>query len=234
MSIMTRPLLVTTKAVPTGGAGITYVGSITDSPGEAGNFNSSGEALDVLSIASTGDLVVIAMTLGGAGDASAVWEGMAFTSLSDNMDNSAAGNYLGYRVVQGGDSNPYINTSTGPGTDKWDGLSVAASVFSLGGASLTGATATEASGSSSAPNPPNLTGTGNLWIASGHTEALAASGITAPTDYTLATSVQNSSSRDSTTAIAYRIASLTDQNPAAFGSGGSDDWRAVTARFDIS
>jgi hypothetical protein len=126
--------------------------------------------------------------------------------------------------VQSGDTNPYVS-GTG---ENWEELSVVASVFRNASSFSGGATA---AGFSGMPNPPSLTATGNLYVATGHLDDDLVTNWTAPANYTLAAFETSGTISGSSTAIAYRIASLTTDNPAAFGGSGSDEWRATTSAY---
>lgn len=205
---------------------IQYVGSVGKAAASEAQWDDPGEALAVLSVAQPGDLVVIAFTFNRLPDASWSWAGMAFTPLQDDTASEDPGAYVGYRIVQPGDANPYV---TGVTLGYWAGLSIVASVFRNAGVVQGTAVANGALGN---PNPPALTASAGLWVVTGHLDDDAVS-MTAPTNYTLARSISASGgSALSTTAIAYRIAALSADDPGAFGGSGSDEWQATTIAFN--
>jgi hypothetical protein len=214
------------------GSGFEYVGSVTMEVDDHDDWNSSGEALDVLSIAETGDLVVIALSFAVAQEPSWSWQGMAFTDVLDLTNDNNPGAYVGYRIVDAGDANPYLSGLSGL---DWRALTVVASVF-RGPSALVDSDGT-AAGSSGMPNPASLTASAGLWVATGHLkdgDLPSESGWSAPADYTLADTAAHAlgSGNWSSTAVAYRIAALSSDDPAAFGGSSSTDWAATTLAFD--
>lgn len=211
-----------------GNVAIEYVGSVTKSANDSSSWDSSGEALDVLSIAQAGDLVVIAFSFDASSDSTWDWEGMTFSAVYDATGSINPGAYVGYRFVEAEDTNPYVSGLSGFG--EWADLSIVASVF-RNVSSFVGSA--NGSSSSGMPNPPGLGAFGGLWIATGHIDDDVFTNWAAPANYTLAAYETNGfSARGSSTAVAYRIESLTSDNPAAFGGSGSDEWRATTVAFD--
>lgn len=215
------------KAIGAGGTGggvVEYIGSVTKAGNDGRSWDTSGEALDVLSIAQTGDLVVIAFSFAIDADSTWSWVGMDFTSVYDVTSATNPGAYVGRRIVQAGDSNPYVSGVSG----NWGSLSIVASVFR-------GVTNYEnrstSVGFTGLPNPPSLTANGKLWIATGHLDDDAVTNWTAPTNYTLADYAVGTGENRSSTVVAYRIESLSSDNPDAFGGSGTDNWRAVTLAF---
>lgn len=201
-----------------------YVGSV-----DAAHSSAGGWSLDVMSIASTGDLVVIAFTFDGKADSVWSWSGMNITAMDDQTASTSPGAYVGYGFVQAGDSNP---VPVGVSSTNWAGLSVVAAVFE----GVTGYVADLSTGNrwSGTPNPPALTADGNLWICSGHFEDDPRELNVPPSGYTLAGSSYYSSSQISTTALAYKISTLSADDPGLWGStdgGFYDAWRATTAAF---
>lgn len=207
-------------------AGLSFVGSVTKNAADEGDWDTPAEALDVLSVASTGDLVVIAFSFDSDSDSSWSWNGMTFTELFDDTGAVSPGAFVGYRFVEAGDANPYV---TGVSTGRWDGLSIVASVFSSVGAFV--GTADDADNTGN-PNPPALTASGDLWVITGHLDDDAVTDWAAPANYTLAGSeIGEGSGGDSSTVIAYRIETLSSDNPAGFTSSGDDRWAATTSAF---
>jgi len=227
------------KAIGAGGFGgnapIEYVGSVSKTSDYVSGFDSSAEALDVLSLASPGDLVVIGMTatLGGTPFAEPwFWAGMDFTAIYDEMYDSDPSAYFGYRFVQSGDSNPYIDYPSIPDV-RWNSLNVIASVFS--GVSSFVASSRRGGSSSGVPNPRLLTANGDLWIATAHTEDDGFIVDTPPTGYTLAAATdENGSGSYATMATAYKIETLSSDDPSAFSSSEgtlNDGWKSFLAAF---
>ena len=209
------------------GGGIQYIGSVTKNAANVGDWDTSGEALDVLSLAQTGDLVVIAFSFDSSPDDEWNWVGTTFTEIQDETSGSGPGAYSGYRFIQAGDQNPYIDIA---GTTDWKGLSVVASVFRNVESYVS---ASFASGISGLPNPPSLTANGKLWVVVGHLDDDQVTDWGAPENYTLADSeIGVGGTEVSSTAIAYRIEDLASDNPKAFTGTGSDSYRATTIAFD--
>lgn len=206
---------------------LSYKGSVTKEELSANGWDSPAEALDVLSIASVGDLVVIAFSF-VANTSSFSWNGMSFIDIYDGTASKDPGYYIGYRFVQSGDTNPYISGAT----SRFDGLSVVASVFGSVSAFENKA---NASGINSPPNSPLLRASnGELWVLTAHAKEPEDTDWSAPTNYTLAASASIASvfGSDSSTAIAYRIESLSSDDPSAFGgTGDPDSWYATTIAF---
>lgn len=209
---------------PTGNR-VQYVGSVSNTYPDGSFWNTSGEALDVLSIANEGDLVVIALTYDFSNTVW-LWSGMNFIDLVEETGSATFGRYVGYRVVESGDANPYISDL---GVGDWISLSVVASVFrnapSYSGGTVTG-------GSSGMPNPPVSSGNYTLSVCTGHLDDDAVP-VTRGDDWVLADSaaITTGASQGSTTMIGYKLTPGTDPDPAAFLGSGSDDWRATTLRF---
>lgn len=214
--MLARKLLGASKASPS----LEYIGSVTKNENSSSGWDSSGEALDVLSIADTGDLVIIAFSF-DSDPSSFSWSGMSFTSILNRANSINPGGYVGYRVIQSGDSNPYVNVSS-----KWTGLSIVASVFRGSSYSISSATTT---GSSGMPNPPSLTANKNLWIATGGLNNESTTSWSAPSGYTLAGIIGGSYlTWASTTAIAYKFSTGSSENPGNFSGSSSDPWLATT------
>ena len=95
-----------------GGGPIEHLGSIVFSTtqGDTTGWDAPGEGPNILSLASVGDLVIVAFSfdLFTAAPSSWSWGGMAISAISNltNLDNP--GTYVGYRIVQPGDTNPYL------------------------------------------------------------------------------------------------------------------------------
>jgi hypothetical protein len=151
---------------------------------------------------------------------------MNFTQILNATNNENPGAYVGYRFVQSGDANPYVS---GVG-ENWEELSVVASVFRNASSFSGGATA---AGSSGMPDPPSLTTTGALWVITGHLDDDddIVTDWAAPANYTLAAFETSGTTSGSSTAIAYRIETLSSDNPGAFTGSGNDQWRATTSAY---
>jgi len=204
-----------------------YIGSVTKNVNSGGNWASSANALNVLSIAQTGDMVVIAFTF-YQNAASWSWAGMSFTTIYNyTFGPGTPTGFIGFKVVAPGDANPYLNLSGFPLSN----LTVVASVFrnvtSLQGNNVS------AISSGSATDPPALTASGRLWVTSALVGGATRTNMTAPSTYTLGASVwQGSDPNASTTTTAYKIATLSSDNPGAFGGSPSGDSRGITLAFD--
>jgi hypothetical protein len=205
-------------------APIEYIGSVTKTASNAQGWDTSGESLDVISVAQTGDLVVIAFTFNGSGDFTWSWNGMTFSAIDDDTGRNICGSYVGYRFVQSGDSNPYV---TGVSIGGWPNLSIVASVFRGAGSFVS---SSSDRGSSGMPNAPLLTSNGALWVATGHIED-SVTDWSAPSGYELASFSNLASLNPSSTAIAYKVANLSSDNPNVFGGSGSADWAANTSAY---
>lgn len=197
-------------------------GFVTKAERDGGDWN-SGNVLDVLSIADEGDLVVIAFSVDDS-TTSWSWQGMAFTAIHDLTDQASPGTYVGYRVVQAGDSNPYLDGNT----DDLVKLTAIAAVFNP--VYTTFENSGFSNGSGTSLDPPSVTATADLWIITGHLDDISNSTFTAPSGYELI-GTAGDLSVGSGTCICYKEESLTSENPGAITSSTSDAWYAVTAAF---
>jgi hypothetical protein len=197
-------------------------GFVTKAVADGGDWD-SGNTLDVLSIADEGDLVVIAFSVDNS-TTSWSWEGMAFTAIEDLTDESTPGTYVGYRVVQAGDSNPYLS---GDASDL-EALTAIAAIFRP--VYTTFENSANSDGFGSSLDPPSVTATADLWIITGHLDDDFNSTFTAPSGYVLV-GTAGDPSVGSGTCMCYKVASLTSENPGAITSSTSDGWYAVTAAF---
>jgi hypothetical protein len=213
-----------------GGGPIEHIGSIVFSPDptDARGWDAPGEGPDVLSLASVGDLVVVAFSfdLFTLAPATWSWGGMAIVDIANltNLDNP--GTYVGYRIVQPGDTNPYLVGAGG----SFYALSAVVSVFRNAESFVSSSVA---AGSSGMPNPPSVASAGNLWVATAHFDAttLFSASVVAPTNYILAGVKGASGGNGSGTAIAYRIEELPNEDPAAYTGNVNKPWRSITAAF---
>ena len=204
-----------------------YVGAIVKEGYTANNWS-----LNVMSIASPGDLVVIAFTLDTYPDSSWSWSGMDITAVENRTGSSNPGSYVGYKFVEAGDSNP---EPVGVGNGNWRPLNVVAAVFE----GVTGYVSAASAGNSwsGTPNPPSLTANGDLWVCTGHLEDDIRELDVAPSGYTLAGSAFYNNPAGpaiATTGIAYKISTLTSDDPGNWGSSQgtlNDSWRATTMAF---
>lgn len=214
MSGILHPLIA---SVP---QGIKHMGSVTDSH-DFGNQWNAANRLDVLSVASLRDLVVISFTFDSSPDSTWDFEDMGFTTLLDTTGTESPGHFTGYRFIDGTESNPYIS---GLAANSWAELSVVASVFRR-------ASAFEDSDanyqfSTSLPNPPLVVASGKLWITSVNFEDN--SSALRPSGYTLSGS---STAASTTTAIAYKIEDLSFDNPSSWVMSDTASANTTTIAF---
>jgi hypothetical protein len=214
--MLARGLLGATVSLPP----VQYIGSVTKAVNDANGWDTAGEALDVLSIAQTGDLVVIAFSFDAAADNTWSWNGMVFNDVRNATGITNPGSYIGYAFVQSGDANPYV---TGVTSGSWDGLSIVASVF------RNVSTFIDSRGSAGGPGMPDaLTlnvspAIGRLWIVAASLDNDPITDWGAPTNYTLAAYQEiDTGTFKTSTAIAYRIANLTSDDPSAFTGSGNN------------
>ena len=197
-------------------------GFVTKAVDEGPDWDSNN-VLDVLSIADEGDLVVIAFSVDNT-TTSWSWEGMPFTAIQNLTNQSSPGTYVGYRIVQAGDSNPYLSGSTA----SFSALTAIAAIFKP--TYTTFENSEWNSGSSSSLDPPSVTATADLWIITGHLDDDRNSTFTAPSGYHLI-GTAGGGTVSSGTCICFKEESLTSENPGAITSSLSDGWRAVTSAF---
>lgn len=212
-----------------GGGPVEYIGSVTKEANSESNWDESEEALDVLSIAQPGDLMVIAFSFARIADATWDWQGMPLiTAAEDGTGGSSPGYFVGYHVIQSGETNPYVvNVLSGA----WDALSIVASVFrNVSGTLEQSNILTNNTG---LPDPPPANAAGVLRVITGHIRGALVTDWGAPADYTLAASAAVQVGSDiSSTVIAYRIDPPAGfENPGAFTGSGSDDNAASTLTF---
>ena len=189
-----------------------------------GSSWNSGNVLDVLSRANEGDLVVIAFSADGS-TTSWSWQGMSFTAIENLTNQAAPGTYVGYRIVQAGDSNPYLG---GSAPDDLKNLTAIAAVFQP--TYTTFENSGYSNGSGASLDPPSVTATADLWIITGHLDDDPNATFTMPSGYTLI-GAAGDPSVTSSTCIGYKKESLTSENPGAITASASDAWYAVTAAF---
>ena len=196
---------------------VLFVGSQTFTNVD-GNFS---ETLSISGLAA-GDLLLIAVSFGNGADGSWSWDtssgGVNFTNILDQGGVSNPGAVVAYDTYNGTDTRV---ATTGVSSSLWNIQSVVIVAF-RGVSTLVNDNA--ASGSSGMPNGPAVSGAGKLHIVTGHSESTV--DMTAPSGWTLAARQKFESGTDSNTAIAYNFDGLS--NPAAFGGGGSNVWRATT------
>ena len=210
-----------------GGAGPEYIGSVTKISA-LDYFWDSGNRADVLSIAETGDLVVMAITADrNTSGEPFQFGGMSFQTADPWWEwNDLMHGQVGFRIVQSGDSNPYITTPI-------DGARAITAVFSVFRGFTTYSDPAKSQSFSGSIDPPSLTAAGDLWIATAHLDAQNEASWTAPSGYTLAaykggTFAPPSITGKSTTALAYKIETLTSDNPSVFSAGSTDSWVSFT------
>jgi len=206
--------------------GLEYIGSVTKAADDVGDFNTPAEAIDVLSVASVNDLVVIAFSFDDSGRPSFTWSGMDFTEIYYSGTGENTGYYVGYHKVQSGDANPYIGDI---GSFNFYGLSIVAAVFS-GRSTLKGSAS--ATGTGANADPPNLTQSGSLWVATAHADGVDTSASAPPSGFTMAGTVGANHVGDrSMTAIAYKIENQSSDNPDTFTHDIAANWFASTLAF---
>jgi hypothetical protein len=207
---------------------IEYIGSTVKEASNGSGWDTSGEAPNVLGIASTGDLVVVSFSFGNGADSSWSWVGMNFTQIVNETNTTDPGSYLGYRFVQSGDTNPYISGVT---SSSWGGIAAVFSVFRYVNSYVAYA---KSSGDSNLQNPPALTANGRLWIATAQLDSLAVNNWDIiPSGYTFAARARFSGTGTSSTILTYKIATLTSDDPSTFNNGpNSDQWKAYTVAFN--
>ena len=213
-------------AGPSGGDPPEYLGSATatySSP--EGQWSNAGQGPDILDHAGVGDLVVMCVTASNHPAGAWSFAGMPMTEISAGNMAAVGGEwrYAGYRIVQSGDTNPYV---TGLNNFKMGSAAVVVSAYRNATTLLDFASST-ATGATM-PNPPSLTENGKLWLATGHMLNGSYSG--APTDYDLAGSIGSGS--NSQTAIAHRIFDTASQDPSTFSGTGGFRWGSLTIAFE--
>lgn len=200
----------------------TFVGGVATTA----NLSNSLNELSVASICDPGDLVVVALSADNK-ISSPSWDGLALTEiLFQDGDNPSA--YVGWGIQPDPPVDVYCTTTPFSGGGAY--VSVAA-VFR---GSDTLVNSGSASGSSGMPNPPPVTASAQLWVATAHLDDDA---IThgAPTNYTIAAQRATSSGFSRVSgSIAYRIEALSSDNPGPFTGGGSDEWWSVLAAFSTA
>lgn len=183
----------------------------------------SGNVLDVLSVAEEGDLVLIAFSADNS-TTSWSWEGMSFTDIENVTSSSNPGTYVGYRIVQAGDSNPYLGGSS----SLFGHLTVIAAIFSPVFTTFENSNVSNGSGTNL--NPPAVTATASLWIITGHLDDDPNATFTMPSGYTLI-GAAGDPSVTSSTCIGYKEESLTSEDPGVIIPSAYDAWRATTVAF---
>jgi len=222
-------------------APIEYVGSVTKEENNRYGWDSAGEAgPDIMSIASPGDLCVIAISVSEAGDDVFTWNGMTFTTILNEMKPPFGDQpmYIGYRFIESGDTNPWVSDFYFSGT-MWKGLTIVASVFS-GVSSYVGYNHIDNGSTGTWPDPPSLTADGKLWVATGHmrnSNSFIAELDTPPSGYEMGASLNQYiplSHPVSSTALAYKIEAGSSENPGSFSDDGSAayKWAATTIAFE--
>lgn len=209
-----------------------FVGAVTKTAANGLSWDTPAEALDVMSLAEVGDLVVISFAFDNLSDNTFTWNGMTFTSTQNNTGSSNRRGYVGYRFVQAGDTNPYV-TNVG---SNWSGLSITASIFRNVGPFVTSATFSGATGNTTLPSLARIDATGSVRIYCGVVDGATVSDWGAPPNYTLATSVSYSvSTTKSTTATCFRIQNLATDSPTPFTGTmdvASDGWFSSGLLFE--
>ena len=210
-----------------------YIGSVTKSAAYDFYWDQN-EPANVLSVAQTGDLVVMAITAARNFSGEPFqFGGMPFQNSFDYLYwDDLIHAQIGYRVVQSGDSNPYITFPS----DLARGISAVFSVF-RGPIGITdGVNPTHSSSSQgSNPNPPSWQSNGtqsSMHIVTAHGSADADTFSATPSGYTLAAQKTQSQQNDLTsTALAYKIEFDNFEDPSAWTWNGSGRHVAFTAGF---
>jgi len=218
-----------------GSVGITFKGGVTRAENTIHTVNSSGEAVDVLSVASVGDLVVVAVSVGKVifSYTEIEWGGMPFTQL-ETFTNPASyreSYYLGYRVVEAGDSNPYLTTYAGYSAS----VTIVCGVFGGDWSSVSAASSAQNNGLT----PPSLSFSGNLWINSLHLGDSSDAATTPPSGYTEVGEIEDTTSGGyttyyTTTSLAYKIATSSSETPGAFSNVSTlSETKTMIAGFNL-
>jgi hypothetical protein len=185
----------------------------------ATNFSTSAFVANLPSGIVAGDLLLIVATFRGAAartaTAPAGWS-TAYNAVGDGNIRRAC---VFYRVADGSE-----------GSSVTIALSNACTCGSIayritGGSSVLSSTV--ATGASTSPNPPSLTGPASLWLAVSHAVYTSATDPTPPAGYTNET-VLNASNQH-VTAVAVKQATLASDDPGAFTLPGSASWAAAVA-----
>lgn len=174
-----------------------------------------------------GDLAIIAFT-SADGDGSWSFDGdVTFTPLFDDSNESSAASYVGYAVLDGTEAT--ISTT---GAGGFEAVTVVVAVFRGAGTPVFKASA-NGTGDIDPPSGSGFTPDTSLVLCTGHQES--ANAFSAPSGYTLADEeTQIDVPYSSGTAIAYKTAASSTENPGAFTSGASPPFRATTIEIPIS
>lgn len=200
----------------------TFVGGVTTTA----NLSSSLNELSVASICDPGDLVVVALSADNS-MSSPSWDGLALTQILF-QGGAKPSAYVGWGIQPDPPVDVYCTTTPFTGGGAY--VSVAA-VFR---GSDTLVNSGSESGSSGMPNPPPVTASAQLWVATAHLDDDAITHV-APTNYTIAAQRATSSGFSRVSgSVAYRIADLSSDNPGRFTGGGSDEWWSVLAAFSAA
>jgi hypothetical protein len=170
---------------------------------------------DICLLCGTADLSIAAPNTSG------------WTELFDSNDNGPA-MWVGYKVM-GATPDTVVNVDDGGFSDvayilqTWSGEDTTTPID---------VTTTTANGASGDPNAPAITPItdGCLIVAfGGLDDDTEAANVTAPSGYTNLLAEEATGSFSSTTMMASKeLASAAEENPAAFGTDGSDEWHACT------
>ena len=174
---------------------------------------------------SAGDLLIIFFASDGDNTISD-WDG--FTEIFNKNWGTANSLSVAWKKAAGSDSNPTITTTSNETSSHI--------TYRIKGAKDPSITPPEASigvlGSSSAPNPDNLTPSenGGLWIAACGVDVSASSDFIVSGPYSnLIAKNSGSSGGFGASATDHLISNVSSENPGAFGlDGGSDTWVACT------
>jgi hypothetical protein len=210
------------KIIGAGGAGggppIEFIGGVSFSADRSSSFSSTSN-LNILGTAEVGDLVIISISGRINGNDTWSWVGMNFTDIVRGAGSDPF-YYVGYKIIELGDTNPYVT-----GAD-WIAFAVTATVFRQASV-FDAATSID---TTFPINPPSLTSSSRLWMVIGGKYA-SVSLLSTPPSYTLgASKVQNgNSANDATSSQFYKIEDLDSDSPS-FPTNESSGW-AMTLSF---
>lgn len=177
-----------------------------------------------------GDLVVMYAASGGSLRSNTSFGGMTLNYPIGASSLSSPGRWLAWGIWQSGDSNPYFNDPSTSTTG--NGVYLIAGIWRNTNTTLLNSL--EASNTRFMPDPPSNSSVAGskVIIACGGLDDDALN-MTAQSGYTLVDSGNsNAFGAIASTGMSYKIVSTdVTENPAAFGGGGDDTWKAHTLRF---
>lgn len=199
-------------------APIEYIGGVGFDADRSSSFSSTSN-LNILGTAGVGDLVIISISGRANGNDTWSWVGMDFTDIVRGAGSDPF-YYVGYKIVESGDTNPYVT-----GAD-WVAFTVTATVFRQASVFDAGTSV-----DTTYPiNPPSLTSSSRLWMVIGGKYATT-SLLSTPPSYTLGVSQVRSGqyASDATSSQFYKIEDLDSDSPS-FPATESSGW-AMTLSF---